>query len=114
MTAPALCTRWLKFSRGGTPVCVTARPVGNFYEVSVSNEGRGMTPEQIALVGAYMQFERRIHEQQGAGLGLVICKRLTELHGGELSIESVPGETTVVHVKLPLKHVELELNQSTM
>jgi two-component system sensor histidine kinase/response regulator len=99
-----------KFSRGGTLVCVTARPVGNFYEVSVSNEGRGMTPEQIAHVGAYMQFERRIHEQQGAGLGLVICKRLTELHGGDLSIESVPGETTLVHVRIPLKHVELELN----
>jgi signal transduction histidine kinase len=68
-----------------------------------------MTAEQVAHVGAYMQFERRIHEQQGAGLGLVICKRLAELHGGELTIESVPGQTTLVRVRLPLKQVDLDL-----
>jgi signal transduction histidine kinase len=99
----------LKFSRSGTPVVVAAKQSGGFYEISVSNEGRGMTPEQVAHVGAYMQFERRIHEQQGAGLGLVICKRLAELHGGELTIESVPGQTTLVRVRLPLKQVDLDL-----
>jgi signal transduction histidine kinase len=62
-----------------------------------------MTPSQINQIGAYMQFERRIHEQQGSGLGLVICKRLAELHDGELSIKSIPGSETTVRVRLPVK-----------
>ncbi|MEO8394918.1 MAG: response regulator [Chloroflexota bacterium] len=96
-----------KFSTENTVVCLSAATEGDFYLVSVTNQGRGMTQQQIALVGAYMQFERRIHEQQGAGLGLIICKRLAELHGGEFNIESIPGGTTNIEVRLPLKHVEV-------
>ena len=60
-----------------------------------------MRTEHIAEIGAYMQFERKIYEQQGSGLGLTIAKRLTELHRGELSIESQLGAGTTVEVKLP-------------
>jgi signal transduction histidine kinase len=96
-----------KFSSAGTPVYVSGDIEDDTYILSVSNQGRGMSPEQIALVGAYMQFERRIHEQQGAGLGLIICKRLAEMHGGELAIESIPESETTVWVKLPLRTIDL-------
>ncbi len=97
-----------KFSIPGTPVSISTAVEDDSFVLSVTNQGRGMTPEQIASVGAYMQFERRIHEQQGAGLGLVICKRLAELHGGELSVSSVPGAETTVRVRMLLKQVEFD------
>ena len=69
--------------------------------LAVADKGRGLSTEHIAKIGACMQFDRKMHEQQGLGLGLTICKRLTELHGGTLTIQSDPRAGTIVTVKLP-------------
>jgi signal transduction histidine kinase len=69
--------------------------------LTIADQGRGFSTEQITKVGAYMQFDRKMQEQQGLGLGLIIAKRLTELHGGTLAIQSDPGTATTVSVKLP-------------
>lgn len=90
-----------KFSKPGSPVRVALAENGDEVVFTVSDQGRGFSPEHIAQVGAYMQFDRKLHEQQGLGLGLTICKRLTELHGGNLVIQSQPGAGSSVSVKLP-------------
>ena len=92
-----------KFSDAGTPIGVRAWSEPDRYVVQVTDHGRGMTPQQWESLGAYMQFDRRIYEQQGAGLGLIIAKRLTELHGGVIGFSSVPGKGTTVTVALPLR-----------
>ena len=71
--------------------------------MNVINTGRGMTAEQIAGVGPHIQFEREKYEQQGAGLGLIIAKRLTELNGGNFLINSTPGQQTRVTVSFPAR-----------
>lgn len=91
-----------KFSPVGTPVRVAARPADGAWRLAVSDRGRGMKPEEVAGIGAYVQFERHFYEQQGSGLGLFLAKRLAELHGGKLWVESQPGGGTVVGVELPL------------
>lgn len=91
-----------KFSRWGTPVHVSTHLDDHKYRITVEDRGRGMTPEQIAAVGAYMQFGRRWFEQQGLGLGLIITRRLSELYDGETTIESAPDQYTRVTVTLPL------------
>jgi signal transduction histidine kinase len=90
-----------KFSTKGTPVRVALSDLPDAVVLSISDTGRGFPQENLAKIGAYMQFDRRLHEQQGLGLGLAIAKRLTELHGGTLLIQSEPGKQTIVSVKMP-------------
>ena len=90
-----------KFSPAGTVVEVTSKIDGDRFVWSVRDRGRGLTPEQIDSIGGYVQFERKIYEQQGSGLGLAISQRLVELYGGELDIDSTLGEGTIVRVTLP-------------
>lgn len=91
-----------KFSQPGAAVHVSAAAQGGRYVIAVRDSGRGMTADEISQVGAYMQFNRHFYEQQGSGLGLVIARRLAELHGGSLKIESVSGAGTTVTLSLPL------------
>ena len=92
----------LRYSRKGSPVTVTSGIEGPEYFMRISDEGRGLTQEQMVSIGAYMQFERKVYEQQVSGLGLTVAKRLAELHGGFLKLESEYGRGTTVTVTLPL------------
>jgi K+-sensing histidine kinase KdpD len=85
-----------KFSEIGTAVIVNILSNDTSVMLSVFDHGRGMTAEQISSIGAYIQFERQIHEQQGSGLGLTIAKKITEIHGGQFKIESVFKENLKV------------------
>jgi signal transduction histidine kinase len=90
-----------KFSDPGSAVNVVLSESAGSVTLVVSDRGRGFSTEHITRVGAYMQFDRKLHEQQGLGLGLSIAKRLTELHGGTLTIDSHRESHTVVTIKLP-------------
>ncbi|MBF2051249.1 MAG: hybrid sensor histidine kinase/response regulator [Leptolyngbya sp. IPPAS B-1204] len=88
-----------KFSAAQTPVVVEITQDANEFVLRVTNQGRGMTPEQIANIGAYVQFNRKHYEQQGLGLGVIISKRITELCGGSFHIYSIPNQTITVQVR---------------
>ncbi|MCF4967989.1 hybrid sensor histidine kinase/response regulator [Nostoc sp. CMAA1605] len=96
----------LKFSPAGTLIQVKSKVINNMLVLSFMDLGRGMTVAQIAELGAYRQFERKLYEQQGSGLGLTIVKRLVQLHGGQLKIHSQPHQLTLVEVILPCREEE--------
>jgi signal transduction histidine kinase len=87
-----------KFSEKGTSVIVSSRKNDTSAMITVSDNGRGMSQEQIASIGAYMQFDRKLHEQQGSGLGLIIAKKITELHSGEFNIQSSAQDGTRINL----------------
>ncbi|MEG4167961.1 MULTISPECIES: response regulator [unclassified Microcoleus] len=91
-----------KFSLEGTPVLLSTFVENQTFILSVKDQGRGLTTDQIAQLEAYRQFDRKLYQQAGLGLGLAIVQRLVELHGGEFKIESLPQQETIVCVSLPV------------
>jgi DNA-binding response OmpR family regulator len=91
-----------KFSESGTPIQLTAHENTDTYIITVTNKGRGLTPEQIAGIGPHVQFEREHYEQQGAGLGLAIVQLLCRKYAGRLEVESVYGSSLSAKVLLPI------------
>ena len=92
-----------KFSEPGKPVLLAAEVRDSKFVLTIADKGRGMKTEQISCIGPHVQFERQTFEQQGAGLGLFISKRITELLGGQLLIESndAAGTTVTVTFAMP-------------
>lgn len=95
-----------KFSEPGTPVRMTSTRSNHRLVLSVSDEGRGISNEEIGSLGAYQQFKRKFYEQQGVGLGLIIAKRLAELYDGTITIISDGKKGTVVEINLPTKSTQ--------
>jgi two-component system, sensor histidine kinase and response regulator len=87
-----------KFSTAGQKITVLAKDHTDHYTLAITDCGRGMKEEYIKRIGAYSQFEREIHEQQGAGLGLAIVKKLVEMHNGTFELESVVDDHTTVRL----------------
>lgn len=92
----------LKFSEAGMPIVIQSGEQGGWFHLEIADLGRGMSREQICALGAYIQFDREVYEQQGIGFGLVIARRLVHLHGGHFEISSELGSGTRIHVALPL------------
>lgn len=69
----------------------------------VSDEGCGMDAETRAhLFDRFYQGDTS-HASEGSGLGLALCRRIVELHGGTIGVESAPGKGSVFEVRLPLR-----------
>jgi signal transduction histidine kinase len=91
-----------KFSETDAPVRVRLVELDGQIELSVRDQGRGFSTEHIRRIDAYVQFERKMQDQEGLGLGLTIAKKLVELHGGSLAIEGEKDSGSMVTVRLPL------------
>jgi len=97
-----LLSNALKFTAEGGLVTVTARQTGMELEITVRDTGIGIPPEDHQRIfEAYEQAGAAEGRQKGTGLGLAITKRLVELHGGSIRVESAPGQGSAFIVRLP-------------
>ncbi|MFO1186888.1 MAG: PAS domain S-box protein [Alphaproteobacteria bacterium] len=99
-----LTSNALKFTPAGGRVCLWASTIeAGGVSICVSDTGIGMKPEEVARIGEpFLQFDAgRAMRTEGTGLGVSIAKRLAELHGGRLEIESAPGMGTRIALCLP-------------
>ena len=99
-----LMSNAIKFSDRGGTVTVAARVDGQHILLDVEDSGIGIAADDIARIGnPFFQVRGTYSRQQdGTGLGLSIVKGLVSLHGGDLEVESRPGEGTRMVVRLPL------------
>lgn len=100
-----LLSNAVKFSEKGTHVDVDAQAIDGDLELTVSDQGIGMTEEELAKIGApYVQGEGgKLAVERGTGLGLSLVKSLAALHNGKTDIMSKPGDGTRVKITLPLQ-----------
>jgi signal transduction histidine kinase len=97
-----LLSNALKFTPPGGHVDVDAKAVNGTIEVAVSDTGPGIEPEdQEMIFEEFGQARRGGEQQEGTGLGLPLARRLVELHGGRLWVESVAGSGSTFRFVLP-------------
>jgi signal transduction histidine kinase len=98
----------VKYSPPGSPIGVRVEGAGDWREIAVSDQGRGMAPE--VRDRAFDQFfraeEARKSAPDGSGIGLYAARGLVEAMGGTIDIDSTPGSGTTVRVRLPAEAVE--------
>lgn len=73
------------------------------YEVKVVDNGRGIPREEISRIteAFYMVDKSRSRKEGGAGIGMALCRKIIQLHGAVLKIDSRLGEGTVMRVVFP-------------
>lgn len=98
-----LLSNAIKYSPKGGNIVLRGKPVKDYFEMSISDQGMGMSPEQQAHLFEKFYRADAVHSSiNGTGLGLAIAKLIVELHGGQIWAESKVGVGTTFYFTLPL------------
>jgi len=103
-----LLSNAVKFTPAGGVVAVSGRrPATGGYTISIADTGIGMSEPELALaMEPFGQVENSLSRTYaGTGLGLPLASRMTEMHGGTLTVRSVKGGGTTVDVWLPDRRI---------
>lgn len=98
-----LLSNAVKFTPDGGEVTLAAHLTGDRLELTVTDTGIGISPEdQLLLFQPFKQIDSELSRlYQGTGLGLSLTKSLVELHGGTISVQSEAGKGSCFCVSLP-------------
>jgi signal transduction histidine kinase len=93
----------MKYSSNGGSITIDAKQNFDFIQVSIHDQGLGMSTEQLSHVfEEFYKADPARHDLKSSGLGLTICKRIVEKHGGKIWVESEGlGKGTTFYFTLP-------------
>lgn len=89
----------LRYTPAGGAVRVRVFADDERVSVTVADTGAGIAPEHLERI--FERFYRAADDGGGAGIGLSLARELAELHGGELTVESRPGEGSTFRLSIP-------------
>lgn len=92
----------VKYSKPASKIKIIAQASGKIFNISVTDFGIGMTSEQIEKISAFSQFDRKLNEIGGNGLGLATIKKIINMYEGTFIITSEPKKFTTVTIGIPL------------
>ena len=97
-----LVSNAIKYNVESGWIRLTVVPLDGWAQVSISDSGIGMSPEELAVL--FEPYTRGSCQRKirGVGLGVVIVKKLVESHGGEVTVTSVPGKGSTFTFTLPV------------
>jgi signal transduction histidine kinase len=100
-----LLSNAVKFTPEGGQISINARQLNGSVQISVSDTGIGIAPEDQARI--FEEFRQvggdHAHKSEGTGLGLTLAKKFVELHGGTIWVESEVGKGSTFSFTLPQK-----------
>ncbi len=97
-----LISNAIKFSNPGGTITISVKEENELIRFRVSDQGIGMTPEQVHQIQFNGGFTRRgTANEKGAGMGLILVREFTNVHKGELTIRSEPGQGSTFEVVFP-------------
>jgi len=102
-----LASNAIKFTPAGGTVRISGERFADAAEISVSDTGIGIAvTDQDRIFHEFQQVDSGVdRQQQGTGLGLTLTRRFARLHGGEVRVDSRPGNGSVFTIHMPLKAV---------
>jgi signal transduction histidine kinase len=97
---------------GGTAVVLCGKLEGDTYEITVSDNGRGIPAQELERIteAFYMVDKSRSRKEHGAGLGLALAAKIAALHGTRLVYESELNVGTIVHISMKAEVEEREID----
>jgi two-component system, OmpR family, sensor histidine kinase KdpD len=98
----------VKYSPLKAPIQISALKTGGFVEITVSDKGSGIPPEDIKKIFNKFFRVQRPDSVTGTGLGLAIGKGIVEAHGGFITAENRPGGGTTITIALPVESQRME------
>jgi len=99
-----LLSNAIKFTPEGGRIEVGAVPKDRFVEVSVSDTGTGIAPEdQEKVFEEFRQVGTAAKKIEGTGLGLTLCRKFVELHGGRIWVKSELGQGSTFTFTIPMR-----------